>query len=432
MITNKLSRPIAELRGSETNQLGAVSSGKISGLAQQMKRFFTLSNKELQDEQDRYFDSLKRENLQRDIYHKEILLVIIQATTKKKFGEQKIKEKVGKKAERKVKKEEKPTEAPATKTQAPAPKVEAPTPKTQAPPPKAEAPAPKVTAKKIETKTAAPPTAAPAPPAIGGAAKTAAKIIGGAALGAIATKEAFAQTMLPQAERASQKMSGGKIPPEALVAQWALESGWGKSLTGDYNYFGTKADKSWKGDKKLVTTTEVFTDQQAKQFVNMGEGREILSVGGAGEKPGTKRYKVKDWFRSYKSLDEAVDDKANFLLKNPRYRKAGVLDAKTPEEYFKSLQASGYATDETYASKLLSVVPSVKRAIVTKSPDTTLLPPQRAETLDSMTKENIDMKKDMSKTPGGVVIMQQNNNTTKQETTIISPKRSDNINPILR
>jgi hypothetical protein len=46
--------------------------------------------------------------------------------------------------------------------------------------------------------------------------------------------------------------------------------------------------------------------------------------------------------------------------------------------------------------------------------------------------ENADMKKDMAQTPGGVVIMQQNNNNTTQTTNVISPKRQDNTNPILR
>jgi flagellum-specific peptidoglycan hydrolase FlgJ len=264
----------------------------------------------------------------------------------------------------------------------------------------------------------APPPIRPAPPVVrppvSEAAKTAAKVVTGAALGVIATKEAFAQTMLPQAQKASEKLSGGKIPPEALVAQWALESGWGKSLSGDYNYFGTKADKSWKGDRKLVVTREYFTEEQAKKFLSLGDGREILGIIGPGKKPGVQEYRVKDWFRSYKSLEEAVDDKTKFLIENKRYAKAGVLDATTSQEYFQRLQNAGYAgtSNVTYASTLMGVVPSVNR----------LIKPQG---------ENLDLKRDMksgTQAPTVIINSGQNNNTnvTRPQAT---PER--NVNPML-
>jgi len=184
MIKNKLSRPISELRGLDANQPGAVSSGKISFLAQQMKSFFTSANKELDTEQEKYFDILKKEAVQRDIYHKEILLVILQATTKKKFGEQKIKEKTLKKTEREVKKEEKIAEkkAETTKSKTDSKKVEKkvdekPVAETKVEK-KVEAEKPKDTAKKVDTVSSIPPTATPAPPGISGAAKTAVKTAG--------------------------------------------------------------------------------------------------------------------------------------------------------------------------------------------------------------------------------------------------------------
>ncbi len=365
---------------------------------------------------------------------------------KKRQAQEKAQEKAKQKAEKEKKEVPKPeapkAEAPKPKPEAPkpeapkpeAPKPEAPkpeVPKPEAPKPKPEAPkpeAPKPTTKPVETPPPAPPTATPAPPtvtpkppvvkpAITEAAKTAAKVATGAAVGAIASKEVFAQTMLPQAQKASQKLSGGNIPPEALVAQWALESGWGKSLSGDYNYFGTKADKSWKGDKKLVVTREYFTEQQAKNFSSLGDGREILGIIGPGKKPGTQEYRVKDWFRSYKSLEEAVDDKVKFLIENKRYEKAGVLDAKSSQEYFERLQNAGYAgtSNVTYASTLMGVVPSVNRLVQSQ-------------------KDNSSLKQEMKNNgnAGTSPIVNQNNITNRQRNITISSPPLEELNPRMR
>ena len=224
---------------------------------------------------------------------------------------------------------------------------------------------------------------------------------------------------------------GGTVPPEALVTQWALESGWGKRPSGDYNYFGLKANKGWTGGRKLVQTTEFFTEKQAKQFESMGDGRKILSVGEPGKIPGTKKYKVMDWFRSYSSLNEAAEDKADFLMKQPRYREA--LKSTTSEEYFNRMAAAEYATDQTYAQSLSKTLPGIKKFIPAQTSDVTNRLAGKSDAIDSMSKENAGMKKDMAQTPGGgSVIMQQNNNNTTQTTNVISPKRQDNTNPILR
>jgi flagellum-specific peptidoglycan hydrolase FlgJ len=333
-----------------------------------------------------------------------------------------------------------PAQAPAKPPPAEAPPVQAPKPPTQAPakPPPAEAPpvqAPKPpTAKPVETAPAPPPTAAPAPPTVAApkppivkpvvteAAKTAAKVAaGGALLGVITSREAFATTLYPQAQRASKEL-GGKIPPEAILTQWATESGYGSKLSGDYNYFGTKAGKSWKGDKKLKITHEFFTEAQAKQFLALGEGREILEKLHPG-KNGTTFYKVKDWFRSYKSLEEAVDDKVKFLKENSRYAKAGVLDATTPEQYFTALQNAGYAgtSNTTYAPTLMKVLPTVNADI-------------KAAKLTNLSNENADMKKGMAgnSSGSGGGFINQNNIINKQTNTTVTSPQIEELNPRMR
>lgn len=119
----------------------------------------------------------------------------------------------------------------------------------------------------------------------------------------------------------------GDPHPEIVAAQWALESAWGKKVTGDYNFFGIKANGKWNGPKKLVPTTE--------------------EVKG-------KRVKINDYFRSYKSLQEGIADRVKFIRENPRY--ANYFKARTPMEAAVSLQQAGYATDSQYANSLAKLI----------------------------------------------------------------------------
>ena len=119
----------------------------------------------------------------------------------------------------------------------------------------------------------------------------------------------------------------GDPHPEIVAAQWALESAWGKKVTGDYNFFGIKANGKWNGPKKLVPTTE--------------------EVKG-------KRVKINDYFRSYKSLQEGIADRVKFIRENPRY--ANYFKARTPMEAAVSLQKAGYATDSQYANSLAALI----------------------------------------------------------------------------
>jgi peptidoglycan hydrolase FlgJ len=142
--------------------------------------------------------------------------------------------------------------------------------------------------------------------------------------------EQFVTRMLPAAQRASQA-SG--VPAQLIMAQAALESGWGRREiraedgTPSYNLFGIKADKSWKGPVAETTTTE---------YVN-----------GVAQK-------TRATFRAYGSYDEAFTDYAKFLVTNPRY--TNVLSTRDPAEAAHGLQRAGYATDPEYGGKLVRIM----------------------------------------------------------------------------
>lgn len=142
--------------------------------------------------------------------------------------------------------------------------------------------------------------------------------------------EQFVSRMLPAAQQASQA-SG--VPAQLIMAQAALESGWGRREIraedgkNSYNLFGIKADKSWKGPVVETTTTE---------YVN-----------GVAQK-------TQATFRAYGSYEESFSDYARFLTSNPRY--ANVLATQDPAEAAHGLQRAGYATDPQYGGKLVRIM----------------------------------------------------------------------------
>lgn len=135
--------------------------------------------------------------------------------------------------------------------------------------------------------------------------------------------EDFVAQLAPAA-RAISAQTG--IPAEIIIAQAALETGWGKSVAGN-NLFGIKAGRSWQGPTQSVGTHEYINGQ---------------------------RQNIRDDFRAYGSVGESMLDHARLLTQNPRY--AGVLQAKDPAAAARALQEAGYATDPEYANKLISIM----------------------------------------------------------------------------
>ena len=124
------------------------------------------------------------------------------------------------------------------------------------------------------------------------------------------------------------------IPAGYALAHAALESGWGKSVPKyadgktSFNLFGIKANKDWSGKVVEVTTTEYSNGIPSK---------------------------VVDRFKAYDSYTDAFADYAKILTQNDRYAKV-IQNGKTPWQFAKQLQLSGYATDPNYADKLFNVM----------------------------------------------------------------------------
>lgn len=143
--------------------------------------------------------------------------------------------------------------------------------------------------------------------------------------------QAFVETLWPHAEAAAADLG---VAPEVLLAQSALETGWGRHViqradgSSSYNLFGIKAHGGWQGERAHVGTLE---------YVNGIPERQRAA------------------FRAYESPAESFADYVEFLQRNPRYRQA-LAQAPDAEGYLRGLQAAGYATDPQYANKILSIL----------------------------------------------------------------------------
>lgn len=112
------------------------------------------------------------------------------------------------------------------------------------------------------------------------------------------------------------------LPYVAILAQSALESGWGQSkLTTDaHNFFGIKADSGWDGDSVTMSTQEEY---------------------------GGQRVTIDAPFRKYDSDLDGFEDYGDFIFRNPRYEKAWRMQ-HDPVGYITELKNAGYATDSNY------------------------------------------------------------------------------------
>jgi flagellar rod assembly protein/muramidase FlgJ len=138
-----------------------------------------------------------------------------------------------------------------------------------------------------------------------------------------ATPEAFVASISSTAKAVAEELG---IDPRIVIAQAALETGWGTSVKGN-NLFGIKSHS--KEDGLMVRTHEVVDGM---------------------------RIKVRDNFRQYDNYDESIADYGNFLQQNKRYKP--MLQAATLREQVEALGKSGYATDPEYADKVMAIAKS--------------------------------------------------------------------------
>ena len=140
----------------------------------------------------------------------------------------------------------------------------------------------------------------------------------------------FAAAMLPMAEKAAARLG---VDPHYLVAQAALETGWGKSIirNGDgsssHNLFGIKTHGQWQGGSASVMTSEYRDGVRQQERAS---------------------------FRSYDSFEQSFNDYVDFLHRNGRYEQA-LQRTESGDVFFRELQEAGYATDPRYASKVSQI-----------------------------------------------------------------------------
>ncbi len=134
---------------------------------------------------------------------------------------------------------------------------------------------------------------------------------------------AFTQQLAPLLKQAGAQLG---VSPRILLAQAAIETGWGRSVVGN-NIFGIKAGSSWTGDT-VTTATHEYEDGQ------------YVSINAA--------------FRAYPSFDAAVRDFVSVVSASPRYR-AALGAGEDAGAYARGLVAGGWATDIDYVQKLQSV-----------------------------------------------------------------------------
>lgn len=142
----------------------------------------------------------------------------------------------------------------------------------------------------------------------------------------------FSQKLMPLLQKASAQLG---VSPKILLAQVAIETGWGRSVVGN-NLFGIKAGSSWTGAKVDAATHEY-------------ENGQLISI--------------TDAFRAYPNAEASVQDFVSLVQNSPRYR-AALGKADDVVGYAQALIAGGWATDINYVSKLQAVAtgPSVAAA----------------------------------------------------------------------
>lgn len=144
----------------------------------------------------------------------------------------------------------------------------------------------------------------------------------------------FVTALTTHAKRVQDKIN---VPFEVVIAQAALETGWGQKIIktnsgeSSNNLFNIKASKNWAGKQ---------TQKETLEFEN-----------GA-------MVKKREPFRVYDSIGQSVNDYLNLLTESERYK--GALDkAENVEQFLHGLQGAGYATDPNYAKKIMGTLRTV-------------------------------------------------------------------------
>ena len=155
----------------------------------------------------------------------------------------------------------------------------------------------------------------------------------------------FVAQLYPMAKKAGEMLG---VDPKVLIAQSALETGWGMKVSesaedgSSFNFFNIKADSRWQGNSVTVPTIEVRDGFPVREYAD---------------------------FRSYPSPQQSFDDYVDFVSHSPRYEQALATDDSA--SYVRGLSEAGYATDPQYAEKIMRIVnsSSLQRAVETAVDD---------------------------------------------------------------
>lgn len=139
--------------------------------------------------------------------------------------------------------------------------------------------------------------------------------------------EDFVEKLWPLAEKYAAELG---VEPKVLLAQAALETGWGKQVSRysngvpTHNLFNIKADSRWDGPRAVVPTLEYERGQPVRQLAA---------------------------FRSYPDFEASFKDYVDFLKSSERYQRA-LENAADSSVFIQALHRAGYATDPKYSSKI--------------------------------------------------------------------------------
>jgi flagellar protein FlgJ len=155
------------------------------------------------------------------------------------------------------------------------------------------------------------------------------------AAAANADRISFVKSLEPYAEHAASQLG---VSSDTLIAQAALETGWGQHVpassngSSSFNLFGIKAGGGWNGDAVSAQTSEY----------SLGSSSSISQP-----------------FRAYSSVQQGVNDYVTLLQRSSHYQRAlGTGDDVSA--FGSALARGGYATDPVYVQKLQATAASVK------------------------------------------------------------------------
>ena len=138
-----------------------------------------------------------------------------------------------------------------------------------------------------------------------------------------ANKDEFLAAMTPVAKEVADELG---ISHKIVLAQAALESGWGKAVRGN-NLMGIKSHGG-EGGVDVVT-------------------HEVVNG---------KKVKITDSFRAYDTPEDSIRAYGSFLRANSRYRHFLRAGVENEDAQLSALQSSGYATDPVYSQKLKNII----------------------------------------------------------------------------